>query len=184
MIHIKRGELYLGEREVKQREDLSDHMRLHQYNCVSCPAPRDLQAKVALQLTKGEQEGTEADHGPSVQVLGRAGRTVASAPPPLPSAVTSPAPAAAPVSLPLPSPSAVAAAPVAAVGTRALPSPTAAASAPTARAGTPALPSPVAVMTPPLLATAVAATTGCCSRDSSSTLSCCGFDSSTLSCCG
>ncbi|CAI7897223.1 unnamed protein product [Closterium sp. NIES-53] len=51
MIQSKRGELYLGEREAKPREDLLDHMRLSQHHGASCPVPGDLQAKVVLQLT-------------------------------------------------------------------------------------------------------------------------------------
>ncbi|CAI7773493.1 unnamed protein product [Closterium sp. NIES-54] len=52
MIHSKRGGLYLGEREAEPREDLLDHMRLRQRNGASCRVPGDLQAEVALQLTK------------------------------------------------------------------------------------------------------------------------------------
>ncbi|CAI7805272.1 unnamed protein product [Closterium sp. NIES-53] len=52
MIHSKRGGMYLGEGEAKPREDLLDHMRLGQRNGASSPVPGDLQAKVALHLTK------------------------------------------------------------------------------------------------------------------------------------
>ncbi|CAI7890797.1 unnamed protein product [Closterium sp. NIES-54] len=53
MVHSKRGGLYLGERKAEPHEDLLGHMRLRQRNGASCPVPGDLQAKVALQLTKG-----------------------------------------------------------------------------------------------------------------------------------
>ncbi|CAI7781670.1 unnamed protein product [Closterium sp. NIES-54] len=137
MIHSKRGGLYLGEREAKPHEDLLNHMRLRQRNGASCPDLGDLQAKVALQLTK---------------LLSWAGLSVAAAPPPLATAAATPAPAADPVAPPLLSPAVAATTPAVAAGTPALPSPATAANASAAAGGTPALLSPAVAATAPAFA--------------------------------